>query len=355
MADSYYERNAPMLSAQAAPSPSVAGGVVQTAAGRNAGDQFEFTLKNPVTLERRQSAMLPLVEGSVKAEKVLVFSGNRALSGSSIHPAISAEITNTTGMKLPAGPITVYDGGTYAGDALIEFFPESEKRLISYGEDLSVSGNASSTDSRYITAVNISGGVMSISRKQSYERNYTIRNASGDTKKIIIEHPIISGAELTEPKTSDDRTASLYRFTRSISAKQTLGFKVREEIPVSERITLAQLRPETFLSYSTNQEIPANVRAVLTRAIELKKKADEAVAAQAQLQVQQTRLVTEQDRVRRNLEAAGNQSPQGQEYLRRLASIDKDIDKLNADISNADREIERTKREYENYLASIKI
>ena len=355
--DEYYSRNAAPAAMAPAPAPasSVTGGVVQTASGSAAGDQFEFTLKNPVTLERRQSAMLPLVEGRVKAEKALVFSGVRAQGGATIHPAISAELTNSSGMKLPAGPITVYDGGTYAGDALIEFFPENEKRLISYGEDLSVTGNSSTSGSRYVTAVNITGGVMVISRRQSYERVYTIRNASEESRKLIIEHPVTSGSELVEPKNPDDRTGNLYRFNQNLPAKGTLSFKVREETPLSERITLAQLRPDSFLSYSTNQEIPASVRAALSRAISLKKTSDNAELAQKDLENQLTRLVSEQDRIRRNLEAAGNQSPQGQDYLRRLASLDSDIDNMNSRIDAAKNEAQRTKREYDNYLANLNI
>jgi len=356
MADEAY---APMARAVApsmnAAGGSVTGGVVETATGRAAGDQFEFTLKNPVTLERRQSAMLPLVEGSLRAEKTLVFSGTRAAGGATINPGISAELTNTSGMKLPAGPITVYDGGTYAGDALIEFFPENEKRLISYGEDLSVTGNVTSTGTRYVTGVTVSGGVMTISRRQSYEREYTFRNASSEAKKIIIEHPITSGTELVEPSTSEDRTAALYRFTRNLAARETFTFKVKEEAPLSERITLASLRPDAFLSYSTNQEIPANVRSVLAQAIALKRKADDSAASQASLEGEKSRLVSEQDRIRRNLEAAGNQSPQGQEYLRRLSDLDKDIDSLNSRIDAVMLETRNAQKEYEDYVAGIRI
>ena len=346
-------QRAPMPQAMPSAPPAVTGGVVETASGRSAGDQFEFTLKNAVYLERRQSAMLPLVEGNVRAEKTLVLP--QISQGMTFNPYISVELTNSSGMKLPAGPITVYDGGTYSGDALIEFFPENEKRLISYGQDLSVTGNMTSSGSRYVTGVNVSGGVMVISRRQSYEKVYSIRNASEENKKIIIEHQITSGSELTEPKSAEDRTAALYRFYRNLPAKETLSLNVKEEIPVSESIVLAQLRPETFLSYSTNQEIPANVRAVLSRAIELKKTADDAASAQGDLETQKSRLVSEQDRIRRNLEAAGNQSPQGQDYLRRLASLDSDIDKINSDIDAAVRETQRAKREYDNYLSTINI
>ena len=346
----------PMARAAApVPSPAVAGGVVQTAEAAAAGDQFLFTLPNPVTLERRQSAMLPLVEGTVQAERTLVFSGARAASGATIHPEIGAELTNTSGMRLPAGPITVYDGGIFAGTALIDFFPEGERRFITFGEDLSVTGNVTTSGERRITAASIVGGVMIISRRVSHERVYTIRNASDEVRRIVIEHPITSGSELVEPAAADYRTAALYRFNRELGARETLVFTVREETPISERITLTHLRPDTFLSFAANHEIPANVREVLNRAIELRRIADEAAAAHNQLVSQRTWLISEQERTRRNLEAVGIQSPQGQEFLSRLVAIDNDITAFTARIESAAQETQRARREYENFLATINI
>ena len=46
---------------------SLAGGAAQTAQGQVLGEQFEFTLPRRVTLERRRSAMFPLVEGNLTA------------------------------------------------------------------------------------------------------------------------------------------------------------------------------------------------------------------------------------------------------------------------------------------------
>jgi hypothetical protein len=256
-------------------------------------------------------------------------------------------------MRLPAGPITVFDGGTYAGDALIDFFPENEKRIISYAEDLTVSGTFSQSNPRTVTAVTVSSGVMTIIRRQDYERIYSIRNASGTGKRLIIEHPVTMGAELSVPAAFHERTPNLYRFDLVLPANQELNFTVRESAPLSERITLAQLRPEAFLSYSTNQEIPANVRNALQRAIELRRLVDVAATSLQDLENQRTRLFSEQDRIRRNLEAAGNQSPQGQEYLNRLASLDRDIDAINAEINNAIRHAQTTRRDYDNYLANL--
>jgi hypothetical protein len=334
---------------------AVAGGVVDTARGADAGDQFEFTLKKPVTLARQQSAMLPLVEGAVTAEKTLVFSGQRALSGGVIHPAISAQLTNNTGMKLPAGPVTVFDGGVYAGDALLEFLPEGEKRLISYGDDLSVSGSVSSSFKRVIAAVTVSGGVMTLSRKNVNEKTYTIRNAGSSAKKLIIEHPITRGAILTAPSSFDEQTASLYRFTRNIAAGAALDFSVSEETPVFETVTLSQLNDAAFAAFSTNSEIPANVRAAFAKALTLKRAADDAAKTQSDAEARRVRLVADEERIRNNLEAVGAESAEGQEYLRRLAAQDAAIDAQNDTIDDARRAVSETEAAYEDYIGSLEL
>ena len=331
------------------------GGFVDTARTVAVGGLFEFTVKNPVTLARRQSAMLPLVEGTVAAVKTLVFSGERAASYGTINPGIGAELTNTTGMKLPAGPVTVYDGGTYAGDALIEFFPEGEKRLISFGEDLSVSGGVTASSSRTISAVTIRSGIMTVNRKLLHEREYVLRNASSEAKRVVVEHPITRGAVLAEPAQAEERTGALYRFTRELPARENLTLTVREETPVTEQLRLAQFRPETFAAYIVDGEIPEGVRTALSGAVELKGKADEAKAVLGEIETQRARLTADQDRVRRNLEAAGNQTPQGQEYLRRLAALDAEIDALASQAEEAGKAARAAQTAYEDYLNGMEL
>ena len=361
MLDDYYyemEMAAPSAMAKQAapppPAPNVT--VVQAAAtGSAAGDQFAFTVKNPVTLNRRQSAMIPLINGTMGAEKSLVLSGNKALTGS-IHPDLAAELTNTTGMKLPAGPITVFDGGSYAGDALIEFFGENDKRLIKYGEDLSVTGTAAlDSGTRLINTVTISGGVMIINRRQIYDRTYTVKNTAKETKRLIIEHPITGNSTLTEPKNYLEKTDSLYRFVQTLPSNGELVFKVTEEVPIAERIVLSTLRTENFLSYSTNQEIPANVRTALARAVELRRKNDAAKQTQNDLEARRSRLVSEQDRVRQNLNAVGTGSDLGKEYMVRMTALDKEIDVLNKEHEKAVELVSSTQKDLDDYIAGLKL
>jgi hypothetical protein len=329
------------------------GAALETMQGSAAGDQFEFTVLNPVSLDRRMSAMLPLVESSVDVRKLLFFSGSVS-SGRNHHPRLGAELTNTSKMKLPAGPITVYDGGTYAGDALLEFWNEGEKRIISYGEDLSVTAAVMSSSSRVTTSVTISGGVMTINRSMEYIKTYTIKNNAVQEKLLMVEHTKNDGATLESPQ-ANEQTAAAYRFLVTLPAEKETTLLVRESRPLMERVTLAQNRPESLLSYTTNQEIPSAVQAALRQAVNLWTAVTTAEAAVAEAEKHRLFLTQEQERIRKNLEVTGSQTPQGQEYLGRLQSLDTGIDNATAEIEKLTANVKNAQKAYADYLGNLSL
>jgi len=336
---------------------ATAGGVIDTtisgAAASAAGEQFEFTIKNPVSVARQMSAMLPLTDAFIEARKLLIFSGS-APANRNQNPRLGAELTNTSGMKLPAGPITVYDGGTYAGDALIEFWNEGEKRLISYGEDLSIIGSSTNSSSAAFSSVIISNGVMTITRSLEFLKTYTFKNNAAQDKRLLIEHPKNPGSTLASPK-ADEETPALYRFTVTLPARGELTVPVRESTPVMERVTLTQLRPSAILSFASSQELPANVKEALQQAVTLQSAVNSAQAAVTEAERQRQGFVSEQDRIRKNLEAAGSTTQQGQEYLKRLLSLDDSIDKLEPELQTLRENVRTAQKAYEDHLNKLAI
>ena len=352
-----YERPADMLysARSSAPAPAVAreqsnvaGGVVETAQGADAGGQFEFTIRTPVTLNRKMSAMFPLVESNIEARKILFYGGRGR------YPRLGAELSNNSGMKLPAGPITVYDGGIYAGDALIEFWNENEKRIISYGEDLTVSAAMNSTTANTVSTVTISGGVMTINRTISFNTSYSFINSDSSAKNMVIEKDKIINTTLASPNAAE-QTTTAYRFNISLPANRETVFSVVEQRPMSESITLLSQRPESLLSYSTNQEIPQSIRAGLQRAVELRQAVDSANNNIRNIEADRNRQIAEQDRIRRNLEAVGSQTPQGQTYLTRLTTLDAEIDELTRNLESANTNARAAQTAFENYLANLNL
>src|SRR5208283_1129330 len=110
----------------ASPSSIVAG-----ASADAVGELFEYRIAQPVTIRKNESAMLPFLQENIESRKLLIWSDR-----SSEHPTNAAELTNTTGKVLDGGPVTVYDGGAYGGEALMETLKAGDKRLVSYAVDL---------------------------------------------------------------------------------------------------------------------------------------------------------------------------------------------------------------------------
>jgi hypothetical protein len=326
------------------------------AEGRAAGDQFEYRFQKPVSLPRRQSAMLPIIEAPVAIKKTLIFSGsNGRADGSISNPQISAELTNNTGMKLPAGPITVFDGGAYAGDALLNFFPEGEKRYISFGDDLSVSGSSNTASSRFVQSVRAAGGILYFNRSLRRVCTYTLLNGSSEAKEIVIEHPITRGAALSEPEKAESQTLNHYRFERALPASGQLTFSVVEETPIEETVMLARLGVDALVSYSSNQELPQNVRDAFAEALALRRAAEKETTSLAQAQERYTRLTAEQERIRKNLEAAGRETQAGKDYLSRIAALDGEIDACVKQSEEAKERAQAEKEKYEDFIKNLEL
>ena len=104
------------------------------AAGAQLGDLFEYKLKEPVTIRKNQSALVPILGGDVQAEKVSLW--NAASGGTRALRAVW--VTNSTGLTLDGGSFSVIEGQAFAGEGLIEPLKAGERRLLSYAMDLGV-------------------------------------------------------------------------------------------------------------------------------------------------------------------------------------------------------------------------
>src|ERR1035438_7044786 len=96
--------------------------IAAAAEGRELGDLFEYRIAQPVTIRKNESAVLHFLQQTIEGRKLLIYSDH-----SSQHPTNAAELTNSSGKTLDGGPITVYDAGAYAGEALMETLKASDK------------------------------------------------------------------------------------------------------------------------------------------------------------------------------------------------------------------------------------
>src|ERR1017187_7811997 len=287
-----------------------------TAVGRELGDLFEYRIAQPVTIRKDESAMLPFLQQTIEGRKLLIYSDH-----SSPHPTNAAELSNTSGKTLDGGPITVYDAGAYAGEALMETLKASDKRLISYAVDLGTRiTEAFGSKAAVVREMHARRGVLNTRYAAEETRTYTVRNVDQKAKTLIIEHPLRPGYTLLSQKPKE-KTATNYRFELALAAGATQEFVVSEERVYEESTAVTNYNPDMLVNYLQNKALSDAGRRQLQRIVDQKRQIAENDRALQDANTQMSGLTADEDRVRRNIQSLNNvagQQQQVQTYARQL-------------------------------------
>jgi hypothetical protein len=304
---------------------------VQTTA-REAGELFEYKFGQPVTVKRNESAMLPFVQQPIEARKLLIYTegSNRE------NPLNSVELTNTTGKTLDGGPLSVYDGGVYAGEALVNTFKAADKRLLSYASDLGTrvveDGSEGEAVLRVLKAVR---GVLTVTLISEAAKTYKITNVDRKSKTLMIEHPLREGYRVVGQKPSEE-TKTHARFEVKLTGEAAQTFTVKEERTIVETVMLSEAEGEQISLWVRSNRLTPEAKQVLSAIVALRGQVAEAQRTIERLGKQVTEATGDQERVRQNLSSLNNVSGQQervQRYATELAKLDAQIVSLRDQIA----------------------
>jgi hypothetical protein len=300
--------------------------IVASATGQELGELFEYRIAQPVTIRKNESAMLPFLQQPIEGRKLLIYSDH-----SSQHPTNAAELTNSTGKTLDGGPITVYDGGAYGGEALMETLKAKDKRLISYAVDLGTRiTEAFGSKQAVVREMHANRGMLTVKSAAEETRTYTARNVDQKTKTLIIEHPLRQGYTLLNQK-PNEKTPTAYRFEIALGAAATQEFAVAEERVYDQTYAVTNLTPDVILSYVSNRSLIDAGRRQLQRIADQKGQVAENDRALQDVDRQTRDLTTDEDRIRHNIESlnpVSGQQQQVQNYARQLDAHEQQLAQL---------------------------
>lgn len=284
---------------------------VATQATQGVGELFTYDV-GKVTIPRQRSAMIPFIGKDIPVERVSIY--NRSVLPR--NPLAGARLTNATGLHLTPGPVTVYDDGTYAGDAQLTALPPGQVRLISFAIDQRVLVDSEQEQSQQTrTLAKIVKGVLQLQIVSLQGRTYKAENQGDVAKQLIVEHPRAGGEwKLHETPAALETTDQLYRFKVDVPAKGHASLAVTERLQWGEAIALLDGDEDRVGLFLNGAEIkPALKDALLkTRVFVEAWRAAQRSREEGQ---QQIRSITEdQERIRRNLGSVN----QGSDYAKRL-------------------------------------
>jgi hypothetical protein len=290
--------------------------IVSSASAGELGDLFEYRIAQPVTIRKSESAMLPFLQQPIEGRKLLIYSDH-----SSQHPTNAAELTNNSGKTLDGGPITVYDGGAYGGEALMETLKAGDKRLISYAVDLGTRiTEAFGSKGALVREFHATRGILITKMAAEETRTYTVRNVDQKAKTLIIEHPLRPQYTLLNQKPAE-KTASAYRFEIPLAAGASREFAVSEERVYDQTYAVTNLTPDILLEYVRNRTLSDAGRRQLQRIADQKSQIATTDRSLSDITGQIGNLTSDEDRIRRNiasLNSVSGQQQQVQNYARQL-------------------------------------
>src|SRR5262249_42835513 len=270
-------------------------GVASAAAAMELGDFFQYAIEQPVSLARQKSAMLPIVTQEVDGTKVSIY--NQATHPK--FPLLGLKFKNTTSLHLMQGPITVFEGSSYAGDARIQDLQPKEERLISYAIDLGteVEPVVPNPQDR-ITAVKVVKGVVHASHKVQEAKTYNVKNRSEHDRTLIVEHPYRQQFRLVTPEKATERARDVYRFEVPVKSPGTAKPEVMEERDIVQTVSISNVDDQTIRIFLNHNVTGSKVKDALTQALALKAKVAQTQRELAHVNNQLREITQDQGRLR---------------------------------------------------------
>jgi len=325
-------------------------GVNAMAAAGSVGELFQYAIDQPVTVARQKSAMLPIVNASVQAEKLSIY--NETVQKK--FPLSGLRLKNTTTLHLMQGPITVFDGGTYAGDARIQDLQPKEERLLSYGLDLKVEVEPLvQGGTNELVSIQIRKGVLVARHRLLQTKTYTVVNKAEEKRTVVLEHPFRGDWKLLEPPKPVERTPSVYRFQVVVDGGKTEKLTVNEEQLTSESVGLIGADLNLLFQYSRGRAVSPKVKEALERIVAMRNALSELERRIGQLNQQINDITQEQTRIRENMKVLAQNSELYTRYLKKFDEQESQIEGLREQLRKLREEETVQRKKLEDYTLAL--
>jgi hypothetical protein len=327
-------------------------GVASVALTTELGEYFEYAIERPVSLPRQKSALLPIVNKPVEGTRLSIY--NEAVQAK--FPLLGLRFKNTTKLHLSQGPITVFEGSGYAGDARIADLKPEESRLLSYAIDLGTEVEPVSKKApESLLSVKAVKGILYVTHKLQETKLYTIKNRSESDRVVLIEHPFRSDWKLVSPAKATERSRDVYRFEVNASSNKPIKLEVVEEQERGTQMALNNTNDDAIQIFLHSSVTSPKVKAALEKALALKGQLSETRALIRKEEEALKVIEQDQSRMRANMERVPQTSNAYKRYLQKFDDQETEIEKRRDKVAKLQDTAEQQRKTYEDFLMALNV
>lgn len=326
------------------------------ASGQELGDLFEYKLKDRVTLKKNQSALVPIAQTEIEAEKVSLWSRT---TGSG-RPLRGLWLKNTSTLTFDEGSFSVLENEVFAGEGLTDPIKPGERRLISYATDLGLLVEASQNNQpQHVTRVKISKGVLTQISELHERTLYIARNQDEAKRTLVIEHPARAEWKLAKGATEpEEKAPGEYRFRMEVPPMATASLPIEEVRTLSSTFELSSLEEPQVTVFAKQGTITPEMAQALGKI-----SAQKAIVAKLEEEMENRqkdidRIVEDQGRLRENMKALRGSAEEKallQRYAKQLDEQETQLDTLRKKIKNTEVQRDKENAELEKMIDELQL
>lgn len=295
------------------------------------GDYFEYNLKQKITINKNQSALVPILQSRIEAEKVTLWSSKQDDDNEHV-PLRAVWIKNTSGQMLDSGTFNILEGGAFAGEGVLQSIHPDERRLLSYAADTAVHVNQEDEAmNQPYSRVKIAKGLMVLTQEERDKTKFHIRNADRVARVVVLEVPAQEGWSLTkDAPRPEESTASLHRFRIPVDGGKTAELTVESVHPQETQYALTNLDSNLVAILGRQQRITPSLQEAFDKVFAARAKVSGFDQQMIQRRQETDQISTEQNRIRENMKALKGSADEKALVQRYTGELNKQEDRLAA-------------------------
>lgn len=238
---------------------------VAGAKGTESGALFVYRMPKTADLGAHASALVPFLQSPIQAEPITSVEEGEATARSGVR------LVNSTSQTLPAGTISVFADGRFAGESALERLRPGETVFPTFGVDLDIESKCTNTttDER-VEKLDFVGDRLEEHFRRTKTSDWELTNRSGSTKKVYIKLQMESNGTIAGADGIDfDRTSHTPMIFFGVPAGQTVKRRTVREEGLVRRTSLSNVTASKLERIDTSSSLAAGDKSVLSKLLPL--------------------------------------------------------------------------------------
>jgi hypothetical protein len=287
------------------------------AEGAAQGALFRYDVREPVSVGRGRSALVPLLNLRTGCRRELVYRGGAGEK----HPMVTVRFENSSGLTFERGPATVIEGRSYGGEAVINWTPEGGEVAVRYAQALEVAVREDRSTAQTLRRLRLGRDALIHEVEESLTTIYTARNTSGEERVVTIEHARRYPYELFDTSHPTESSSDKACWLLPVPARGEAALRVRERRLIERREEIRSLSMDQLRRYLQERMLDQATVTELRDVLALYGRLDDIAIRYGQLETQRQRIYEQQTQIRGNLDVLEKEGEEGELRTRYITSL----------------------------------